>query len=764
MEKITEKLLLERCTPKTSKLDQIKTLNLSKLGLKSEDLSVPLLSRLKCLEQLDLSGNSLEEMPQGMCLPSLLKLDLSNNDLEDVTTLESLTSLEELKVEDNLYLTVNDNYKLMVLLPKMRVYNGKDISTTANHVRFIAGENLRTRVVAVWESDVIPLPNPAMGEEIAKVKRDFVKKAVHQVQYGPKSINGYTKWRVERIATEFFDSLIQPKDKTPKRKHSTSAADSDFGTPQRKIKVISQATVEASPRKSIRVQNTPQKVDRSTTTSPRKAVPAPATPSRVLSEDSPRKSNRRLDTPQKVDQTSAAGSRQAVQSSSTPTRLQPRRSETPRKALKEQQLKADTPPAKQSKTPSKTVHQHREVNGGNRTTIKNVYSVPKEPVSLKPHCALQCHSRNDSPDDLSTQLWACAFQPPPGFSASDASGESRIVATCGGDSVCLIDCDTGKVLKKHKVPGEEFFSLAWSLVLMSREGGGSVRPCRILAAGGKRGMVKLIHPRANLAYGEFRASRKAISILRFSPHQGNFLFTGTYDKRIVMWDIGGVDCEYNFKVIQLLMLEATSTPLHLCPAPSSPDTHLLAACEDGLHCYNIQLSKNTMNRSAEYEVTFPVYDKEDKDTDYHTIDGLAFLSDDIVASKSHMQGSIYLWSWRDTCTQRPSKKKQVCAVILAELQWANTDIPYLSLNTCPSKGYVVCGDDKGRLWRYHVTDLPKPSSQSRKTVPATEILELPVEDKFVGASINSVAMDPDLQYTVALTDKNIVVILKRDEC
>ena len=81
--------------------------SLSKLGLKSEDLPVPLLSRLKCLEQLDLSGNSLEEMPQGMCLPSLLKLDLSNNDLEDVTTLESLTSLEELKVEDNLYLTVN---------------------------------------------------------------------------------------------------------------------------------------------------------------------------------------------------------------------------------------------------------------------------------------------------------------------------------------------------------------------------------------------------------------------------------------------------------------------------------------------------------------------------------------------------------------------------------------------------------------------------------------------------------------------------------
>lgn len=41
---------------------------------------------------------------------------------------------------------VSDNYKLMVLLPKLRMYNGKDISTTANHLRFVYTENLMTRV------------------------------------------------------------------------------------------------------------------------------------------------------------------------------------------------------------------------------------------------------------------------------------------------------------------------------------------------------------------------------------------------------------------------------------------------------------------------------------------------------------------------------------------------------------------------------------------------------------------------------------------
>lgn len=30
------------------------------------------------------------------------------------------------------------------------------------------------------------------------------------------------------------------------------------------------------------------------------------------------------------------------------------------------------------------------------------------------------------------------------------------------------------------------------------------------------------------------------------------------------------------------------------------------------------------------EITFPVYKSKDKDHDYHTIDGLSFLTDDII--------------------------------------------------------------------------------------------------------------------------------------
>lgn len=156
---------------------------------------------------------------------------------------------------------------------------------------------------------------------------------------------------------------------------------------------------------------------------------------------------------------------------------------------------------------------------------------------------------------------------------------------------------------------QDFFSLAWSTVLMSRGGGASAQHCSILAAGGKRGLVKLIHPRNNVAYGEFRASRKSLSVVRFNHHQGNFLFSeslvikqptlwglivwqpptsnirqikgffysfgpdqplilkqisddsdtfslaaGSYDNKIMMWDIGGVDSQYNYKVVWVFLL------------------------------------------------------------------------------------------------------------------------------------------------------------------------------------------------------------------
>lgn len=144
---------------------------------------------------------------------------------------------------------------------------------------------------------------------------------------------------------------------------------------------------------------------------------------------------------------------------------------------------------------------------------------------------------------------------------------------------------------------------------------------------------------------------------------------------------------------------------------------------------------------------------------YHLL--LFFLLCCIAASKNFMHNCIYLWSWSATKAQKPDRKSlEVSAVVLTELQWTSTEIPYLSLNTCPGswsyclfgsrmdgrtvsppvvmagvsvslcvvccflppgRGYIVCGDDKGRLWTYHVTGLQKSNFQAGKPIQPTEV-------------------------------------------
>lgn len=41
---------------------------------------------------------------------------------------------------------ISDHYKLMVLLPRLMILNGKNVSSTASHVRYVYTENLRARV------------------------------------------------------------------------------------------------------------------------------------------------------------------------------------------------------------------------------------------------------------------------------------------------------------------------------------------------------------------------------------------------------------------------------------------------------------------------------------------------------------------------------------------------------------------------------------------------------------------------------------------
>ncbi|NWR53166.1 LRWD1 protein, partial [Regulus satrapa] len=652
--------------------------SLSKLQLKTGDLDPRLFSRLRHLQKLDLSDNLLDKFPNSLTLPDLRVLNCNNNKLEDVTALKQFPLLEELTYENNVYLTLNDDYKVMFLLQNLRRLNGKDITKLANHVRRVNSRKLTSKVTAHWEKFFRDqLPEKYTAEQVKSIKEKFLKSVQTNVVYGPSSLSEFTRWRVKMIAEEFLacslglelNSDTEPEEKTDENEEES-------------------------------------------TESPREAAEDVA---------------QNLTTSQHASQVTV--------------------------------------------TPSKRKRNHSKSSSGNKKskTQADTEEEAAEDVSAEPLHFLQCHSKGNSREDFKTQLWSCVFEPvlDSGARKDPIVSSSRTVATCGGESVCLIDCETGTVLKKYKVATEEFFSVAWTTLTMvisdSRR-----KAHNILAAAGRRGIVKLIHVAADFCYGEIKAHKKPIATVCFSPTQETHLFTASYDKRIALWDIGIPDSDYNFKASQLLVLETVSIPLRVALVPTCPEQYLLAGCEGGCFAWNIKLDKGQKSRPFEAIFQFP---DEESVTTSHRVDGLAFLNDDVVVSKSSKPGCIYLWSWsRSFDAKGKGCQRTMSAVILAELEWSTTDMSYLTLSTCPAKEYVFCGDEKGSVWMYNLSSYTtawgsaKGKRLERRICP-TQILKWP-ELRVNGEQpseilVNNVVADPAFTYLVVLTSVNITAIWKK---
>jgi hypothetical protein len=69
-----------------------------------------------------------------------------------------------------------------------------------------------------------------------------------------------------------------------------------------------------------------------------------------------------------------------------------------------------------------------------------------ETLTYTPVHFLRAHSKNDDPADIHTQIWEAAFEPDP----QDPDRTTSLVATCGGNTICITDVNTGTVMMKYK--------------------------------------------------------------------------------------------------------------------------------------------------------------------------------------------------------------------------------------------------------------------------------------------------------------------------
>ncbi|KAL2297275.1 hypothetical protein Nmel_016571 [Mimus melanotis] len=689
MSKITTELLLERAVPRSTRLRKIETLNLSKLQLKTGDLDPRLFSRLRHLQKLDLSDNLLDKFPNSLSLPDLRVLNCNNNKLEDVTALKQFPLLEELTYENNVYLTLNDDYKVIFLLQNLRLLNGKDITKLANQVRRVNSHKLTSKVTAHWEKFFRDqLPEKYTAEQVKSIKKKFLKSVQTNVVYGPSSLSEFTRWRVKMIAEEFLASSLglELNSDTESEEKTDEKEEESTKSPGEDAEDVAQVTVTPSKRKRNHSKSSPgNKRSKTKANTEEKAAVNPKKSSDVEDDpapDKPRTSNQPIKeaTPEQEAEETQKNGEQFPKGKSN-------RRSGEQKSQEQDSGVVTLTPVKNSKR-----KRHQGTEGTPQET-------PVDPLQGMDGPALRGNSR----EDFKTQLWSCVFEPvlDSGARKDPIVNSSRTVATCGGESVCLIDCETGTVLKKYKVATEEFFSVAWTTLTMvisdSRK-----KAHNVLAAAGRRGIVKLIHVAADFCYGEIKAHKKPIATVCFSPTQETHLFTASYDKRIALWDIGIPDCDYNFKASQLLVLETASIPLRIALVPTCPEQYLLAGCEGGCFAWNIKLDKEQKSRPFEAIFQFP---DEESMTTSHRVDGLAFLNDDVVVSKSSKPGCIYLWSWsRSFDAKGKGCQQTISAVILAELEWSTTDMSYLTLSTCPAKEYVFCGDEKGSVWMYNLSN------------------------------------------------------------
>lgn len=110
-------------------------------------------------------------------------------------------------------------------------------------------------------------------------------------------------------------------------------------------------------------------------------------------------------------------------------------------------------------------------------------------------------------------------------------------ATCGGDSVCFVDCSTGRVMKKYKQPGETFYCLAWTTVYLDYDTD-KKRKANLIAAGGYQNDIKIIEPNQLVCFEEIQGHKGVLECLVFHPHHPTWLLSAADDNTIMVWEIG----------------------------------------------------------------------------------------------------------------------------------------------------------------------------------------------------------------------------------
>ncbi|XP_071448439.1 leucine-rich repeat and WD repeat-containing protein 1-like [Hetaerina americana] len=337
---------------------------------------------------------------------------------------------------------------------------------------------------------------------------------------------------------------------------------------------------------------------------------------------------------------------------------------------------------------------------------------------------LRCHSKKNDPADVQTQVWQCAFEP----DMNSPGHNTNLVATCGGNSVCLIDAVTGGVVKKFYSEQSSvlLFSLAWTTM---HPGGG--RRCNILAVGGSKCYLQLILPSKSCSLLSsttflnsigFNKMKDHISCMGFHPSRRNVLFCGGSSGFIAALDIAQCHPWSDSpepKLPQLLLSVFTHSEVFSLSFSKNANI-LLSGCNSGLFGWvmdEIKWEKNVQPHqrrlsSIEFELPEMTDEKlaEMDSDDNNLVDSVVCIPEStLVATKCALRGVIYIWDVKATLensaiSYKKSDFKGARLKIspVKYLRWSDTDDYFMAMGCSPDGNLLGCGDDEGGVWLYNL--------------------------------------------------------------
>ncbi|KAK2163959.1 hypothetical protein LSH36_71g00005 [Paralvinella palmiformis] len=344
---------------------------------------------------------------------------------------------------------------------------------------------------------------------------------------------------------------------------------------------------------------------------------------------------------------------------------------------------------------------------------------------------------DNDPRDEFTKVWKCAFEPHP----KEDGKETGIVATCGGEIVCLIDCSTGKVMKRFKQEQEQFYTLAWTTLSVQTRLDGRIteRKTNILAVAGYNARIFLLHPDQFLCYKQWGdgAPNKTvpqgayyISDMKFHPHEPVWLF----------WTPSGPEHDTDIRKLMIFTCEYSILNLVL----NVQTNQLIAGTDEGIVAWKLPkekelVSKSNCKRKKCIEFELPVSDCE--------VDGLTLVSENIVACKCVEDSCVYIWNLTETLNRATNGTAVVTP--LMTLEWKYTKERFIQPSSADGK--LVCGDDEGNIWLYNLKQHLKKKPQQLSTElyrPSRPLI------------MNDVSLSTTGTFLVGVTDNNMVCIWK----